>query len=183
VETLRSRAGRSIHDGQEISMHPAAKEFVRRYATERPVSVVEIGSRDINGSLRPLFPNAAPYTGLDLFDGAGVDLVTDACDWFPPEKVDIVLCCEVLEHSEKWQDIVASAAMWLKPGGRLVLTFANPLRHPHSMIDGGDLRIGEYYRGLWPDSVCPLLYSAECCVTAAEIYGADSYVAALYQPH
>jgi hypothetical protein len=37
--------------------------------------VLEIGSYDVNGSLRSLFAKAGEYTGVDLKEGPGVDLV------------------------------------------------------------------------------------------------------------
>ena len=37
--------------------------------------VLEIGSLDINGSVRPLFEDAEYYLGIDMQEGPGVDLV------------------------------------------------------------------------------------------------------------
>ena len=42
--------------------------------------VLEIGSRNVNGSLRNIIKNYEPlsYTGIDIIDGEGVDIVCDA---------------------------------------------------------------------------------------------------------
>ena len=49
------------------SLHSEAFAFAKRVAASLPEvkHVLEVGSRDINGSPRPLFPDAASYTGID----------------------------------------------------------------------------------------------------------------------
>lgn len=128
-------------------MHPGAREFVARHATSEPVSVIEIGSRDINGTVRDLFPRAT-WTGLDLHAGSGVDVVCDAMLYQPPGLVDLVVCCEVLEHARNWRDLLCAAHGWLKRRGRLIVTCAGPGRDPHSAIDGGSLRPDEHYANI-----------------------------------
>ena len=61
-------------------MHPTAmsegKRFFDTYVSKmhRP-TVVEIGSQDVNGSLRDVCPVGVRYIGLDFVDGKGVDIV------------------------------------------------------------------------------------------------------------
>lgn len=128
-------------------MHNEAFAFVKQFATAEAVSVIDIGARDINGNCRALFPNAL-YTGLDLYAGPSVDWVGSALEYHPPDVVDIVICCEVLEHSDEWYELVTNAACWLKPLGKLIVTCAGPGRAAHSHHDGGELRDGEYYGNL-----------------------------------
>ncbi len=125
-------------------MHPEAFNFMRQFTTLDPLSVIEVGSRDINGTARPLFPNAQ-WIGLDLYPGPAVDVVCDMMDYTPDALVDLVVCCEVLEHAEGWAAMVHRMATWIKPGGRLLITCAGTGRKPHSHHDGGELRPGEYY--------------------------------------
>jgi len=125
-------------------MHAEAFAFVKQFSNEYPIDVIEIGSRNINGTVRGLFPNAR-WTGLDLHPGPDVDVVCDMLDYTPPDSVDLIICCEVLEHAEQWKQMVSRAADWLKPGGRMIITCAGPGRLPHSHIDGCQLRPGEYY--------------------------------------
>lgn len=128
-------------------MHPGAFEFVGRYATTAELSVIEIGSRDINGSVKPHFPNAI-WTGLDLYPGPGVDFAIDALDYEPADRVDLVVCCEVMEHSAQWTELIDQAWEWLLPKGRIIITCAGPGRDPHSAIDGGQLHPDEYYANI-----------------------------------
>lgn len=125
-------------------MHEQAYNFVRQFATDQSISVVEIGSRNINGTVRGLFP-ASRWVGIDLHPGPDVDIVGDMLDFTPEDTVDMVVCCEVLEHAEKWREMIARASDWLKWNGSIIITCAGPGRLPHSHIDGCQLRPGEYY--------------------------------------
>ncbi len=146
-------------------MHRAAYEYVasvvRRFGV--PERVVEIGSRDINGTVRPLFAGCKHYVGLDLRPGPAVDVVADACTWRPWPLVDCVVCCEVLEHTPRAREIVASAHAMLREGGLLILTAACDPRHPHSALDGGPVRDGEYYRNVDPADLHDWLRAFGAC--------------------
>jgi SAM-dependent methyltransferase len=131
-------------------LHNEAMAWVERVATDDPISVLALGDRDINGTCRPLFPNAT-YTGLDIAPGPGVDIVADVTTWDPDgRRWDLVLATELFEHLPDWPAAcrVAHKALW--PGGRFVVTTAAPGRPPHSGIDGGPLRFGEYYSNIEP---------------------------------
>lgn len=128
-------------------MHKDALAYVARSRAllPRPRVVVELGSRNVNGSVRPLFPDAQ-YIGVDLLPGAGVDVQADAADYTPPVPADVVVCCEVLEHTPDAGAIVANAHRILRPGGAFILTAAGEGRDLHSAIDGRPrLLPGEFY--------------------------------------
>lgn len=137
-------------------MHANAFDWVRRHAVADPVSVVEIGSRDVNGTVRGLFPQAT-WWGIDVEGGDAVDEVADGSTWQPAAPVDVVVSCEVLEHAAEWREIVANGVEMLRPGGLLILTAAGPERAPHSAVDGGDLREGEFYENIDPDELAAVL--------------------------
>lgn len=127
-------------------MHVEALDFLRKITLAGPV--VEFGSRNVNGSARDVFPGLE-WIGVDIEDGPGVDVVCDAATYQPDRDPETVICCEVLEHAEHWQAIINNAAGMLScHGGTFVITCAGPGRQPHSAIDGGPLRSGEYYRNL-----------------------------------
>ena len=127
-------------------MHAEAFAWVADHCTDDPVSVLDIGGRNINGTPRILFPNANPYTVLDIAPGDGVDIVADAATWDPDRRYDVVVCCEVFEHTDVWPAILRTAYRALVRGGLLIATMAGPGREPHSAVDGGPhLYGGEHY--------------------------------------
>ena len=133
-------------------MHPEAMRFAERALSGLEVRghVVEIGARDLNGSVRPLFADAASYTGIDIREGPGVDVLADGATFVPSEAPDLVVCTETLEHTDQAHAIVRNVAAMLKAGGRLLITCATHPRASHSGIDGGPLKAGEFYRNVPP---------------------------------
>lgn len=129
-------------------MHQEVYTYVARITrdlTARRLNVVELGSRDVNGSVRPLF-EGCDYTGVDIARGPGVDIVADGATWQPDgEPFDVGLCLEVLEHAPEPTAIVANLRRIVKPGGIVIVTAATDPRAPHSGTDGAALRAGEYY--------------------------------------
>jgi len=125
-------------------VHSSAYFFIMRYSTLDSLSIVEIGSKNINGSVRNLFPNAK-YWGIDIAPGKDVDEVADGTVWQPKDKVDLVICCEVLEHLVEWRKLIINAYTMLKDGGIFLGTAAGIGRKQHSAIDGLRLRPNEYY--------------------------------------
>ena len=131
-------------------MHHQALQFVQGRIAQHPARqrVVEIGSRNINGSVRSAFAARVTYWGCDLVNGLGVDAVCAGQDADPPFAPDTVVCCEVLEHTPDGFDIIARAFDLLQHGGILLLTSAGIGRTPHSAVDGGPVRDGEYYNNI-----------------------------------
>lgn len=158
-------------------MHAEAAQFVARHASGEPIDVVEIGSLDINGTVRHLFPYA-DWHGIDVVAGPGVDEVADGATWQPAGLVDLVVCCEVLEHTSSWREIVANAARMVRSGGRVILTAAGPGRAPHSAVDGGPVRDGEYYANVDPAELGEAL-SAAGLVGEVDEFQADVRVCAV----
>lgn len=126
-------------------MHDQAFAWVAAHCTTEPVEVLDIGGRNVNGSIRDLFPGATRYVAVDIREGEGVDVVADAAAWVPDQEYDVVVSTETFEHTDVWPQICNTAYKALKAGGKLILTMAGPGRSPHSAVDGGPLRPDEYY--------------------------------------
>lgn len=133
-------------------MHAEAREWVARFATAAPLDILDLGGRDVNGTVRDLFPGAATYTVLDIQPGPNVDIVADAADWDQDGcRWDLALLLETCEHTPSWPEILRTAYRALAPGGRLVVTTAAPGRPVHSGVDGGStLHPGEHYANVEP---------------------------------
>jgi SAM-dependent methyltransferase len=106
-------------------MHSSVLAFVERATRDLPenIRVLDIGALDVNGSARGLFPNATEYIGVDLEDGPGVNIITDAHDLlFLPGQFDLILCLEMLEHdSAPWLTAAQIAAVG-KPGALVLVS-------------------------------------------------------------
>jgi hypothetical protein len=155
-------------------MHPAAYEWIAVHATDEPVNVLDIGGRNINGTVRGLFPNATEYVSIDLYPGDGVNVVGDITTWKDDRVFDIVVCAEVLEHAENWRDIIDAAFERLEPGGWFLMTCAGPGRHPHSAVDGEwTLKAGEYYENISPADLDEVLASQDWASFLVDQQGED----------
>lgn len=73
-----------------------AQKFVNKYQT-RDSKVLDVGSYDVNGTLKPLFSN---YTGMDIEKGKNVDVVAQLGQPFPfdDKSFDVVVSSSCLEH-------------------------------------------------------------------------------------
>lgn len=131
-------------------MHQSAHDWISLQVKQLPhrKSILEIGSRDVNGSIRSLFQHADRYLGIDIRPGEGVDVVADAAIFQSDERFDTCVCMEVLEHTDKQREICRTAYRHLLKGGILLVTAAGIGREPHSAIDGGTLKDGEYYQNV-----------------------------------
>lgn len=69
------------------------------------VSVIEIGSLDINGTVRDFFIDPISYVGVDLEEGKGVDLVAQGQDVdLPNESFEVSVSAECFEHNPYWKE-------------------------------------------------------------------------------
>ena len=87
--------------------HQEQRDFFKRLQNVFPdmfedVFVLEVGSLDINGSIRDFF-NANDYIGVDVGPGKGVDLVSKGEDLtFPDGTFDVAVSAECFEHNPAW---------------------------------------------------------------------------------
>jgi SAM-dependent methyltransferase len=82
---------------------------------------LEVGSLDVNGSLRRFFDG--PYLGVDIRVGPGVDVVASASALpFRDSTWPVVVCTEVLEHDRYFWLSVPEMARVLSAGGYLLIT-------------------------------------------------------------
>lgn len=86
-----------------------------------PLATLEVGSLDVNGSVRGLFTGA--YVGVDMRDGPSVDVVAlGSALPFPDASFDVVVSTELLEHDAAWWVSIAEMRRVLRPGGHLLIT-------------------------------------------------------------
>lgn len=117
--------------------------------------VLEVGSHNINGSIRPHFNNCA-YIGLDAGPGKDVDVISLAHEYNLPDKTfDTIVSCEMFEHDQYWEKSFANIIRLCKNQGLIMFSCATTGRkihgtlynEPHSSPNTVDLG-WEYYRNL-----------------------------------
>ncbi len=118
--------------------------------------VLELGSRDVNGSPRGLFAGCKGYVGVDLEPGPGVDKVMDCRVYDGKHSFDVCLCLEAMEHEKNPAVFISTASRSLRRHGLLIVSAAAPPRMPHS-CDGK--RVGmEYYTNIHPEYLRLMLW-------------------------
>lgn len=104
-----------------ISSLKKMEAFLTKYCDKITGSVLDFGSRDVNGSYRSLFPSPNwKYVGLDLEPGKNVDLVVaDPHSWdeLADETFELVISGQALEHCEFFWQTFSEIARVLKPSG------------------------------------------------------------------
>ena len=117
--------------------------------------VLEVGSLDINGSMRSFF-SECDYLGIDVGEGQGVDLVVQGQEYnAPDESYDVCASGECFEHNPYWAETFSNMVRMCKSGGLVLFTCATTGRKEHgtSRTDSGSspLTVGigwEYYKNL-----------------------------------
>jgi hypothetical protein len=98
-----------------------AKLFFENYCNKQNLHIVEIGSQDVNGSLRQHAPTQCNYVGVDFSKGKGVDVVLTDPYKFPFEDntFDVLMTSSCLEHSAMFWLSFLEGIRILKPNGLL----------------------------------------------------------------
>ena len=115
------------------------------------VSVIEIGSLNINGTVRDLF-QTPDYLGVVVGPGAGVDVVANGEDIDLPDGMfDVAISAECFEHNPEWAATFTN--MHRLAAKYVVFTCASDGRPEHgtrrSSPDSSPLTLEwDYYRNL-----------------------------------
>lgn len=116
--------------------HKQQLEFVELISSKLPqyfhhAKVLEIGSLDINGSVRQFYRECS-YTGIDVAPGKGVDVVCQGQDFDASDgSFDQVISCEAMEHNPSWRETFANMIRLTKEGGVVIMTCATHGRPEH----------------------------------------------------
>jgi len=90
-------------------------------------TVIEVGSLNINGSLREIVNKYNPkkYIGVDLIKGKGVDEicnVNNLSNYFGENIFDLTIATELIEHVRDWKNAINNLKKVTKKGGIILLT-------------------------------------------------------------
>jgi len=146
--------------------HPAMRSFAKEILESiyskiliKDCRVLEIGSYDVNGSIRSLITDIflpKEYIGVDLIEGPNVDMVSSGHELdFPVESFDITISLECLEHNPYWKETLDNMRRLTKSNGYVIISCAtlgrlehgttrtNPISSPGTQGKGWD-----YYMNL-----------------------------------
>jgi SAM-dependent methyltransferase len=140
--------------------HTEQRIFVEKIKNNYPVffsnkKILEIGSLNINGTLRDFFTNCN-YLGIDVGDGPGVDVICEGQSYdAPDETYDVVCSAECFEHNPYWLETFKNMIRLCKKNGFVFFTCATDGRPEHGTSrttpQCSPLTVGngwEYYRNL-----------------------------------
>jgi SAM-dependent methyltransferase len=84
------------------SAYDSGAEFFKQYWREGFQRILDVGSTNVNGTLRDFCPEGAEFTGVDLAPGPSVDVVLkDPYQLpFPDGRFDFVISTSCFEHDE-----------------------------------------------------------------------------------
>lgn len=144
------------HDTQRAFVARVREQFPDAFTGKR---VLEIGSYNVNGTVRDFFGADCEYIGVDVGLGPCVDVVAPdgAATWLRkarPPAFDTIITAEAMEHDEHWRDTLNEAVQALTHGGLLVLTCAGTGRAEHGTLRTSPQDVAPgikwptYYRGL-----------------------------------
>lgn len=97
--------------------------FFSCYA-DKSSAILDVGSCNVNGSLRIFAPQSCRYVGVDMAAGRGVDVVLDDPHVypFPDDEFDLVVSTSCLEHDQMFWLSFAEMARMVRPGGFVYLS-------------------------------------------------------------
>lgn len=116
--------------------HPQQTQFFHSLSKHYPSffqdgKVAEIGSLNINGSIRECFITK-DYTGYDIAEGNGVDVVQRGeLISLPTDSLDTSVSTECFEHNPFWVETFSNMLRMTRPGGLVILTCATTGRQEH----------------------------------------------------
>jgi len=123
-------------------MHPSALEFGKLFFNTYcknlyGIAVVDVGSQNINGSLRDVCPQGINYIGVDFSPGNGVDVVLKDPYKLPFDdaSIDVVVCSSVFEHCQFFWILFLEIMRILKPDGLFYLNIPSNGYVHHYPVD------------------------------------------------
>jgi len=117
--------------------HEAQRVFFNWLKDRRTVffyggKVLEVGSLNLNGTVRDFFNYPEEYIGIDLEMGPGVDIAAQGQDFdYPDGYFDVTVSAECFEHNPYWKETFSNMYRMTRPLGLLTFTCASKGREEH----------------------------------------------------
>lgn len=176
-------------------------KFLSNYSFDGARRILEVGSLDVNGSLRDQCPNGLDWCGVDLESGQGVDQVVRAHEPlpFPDDYFDLVIASSIFEHDLAfWKTMNEMSRVVSNRGFIYVSAPSNGLvhRYPQDVFrfypDAGLSLLGiareihkpaahlaesfvanQDHEGIWNDFVAVIGASDQCLAPTSKIFESE----------
>jgi hypothetical protein len=118
-----------------------------------PNKVLEVGSLNVNGSVRQFFSGQRGYVGVDWRPGPNVDVVSLAHEMLFDWPFSTVISASMFEHDPYWKKSLARMVGHMRPRGILLISWGAARNNPHrfeTAPDGGfhPLPVGRMLKAL-----------------------------------
>lgn len=124
-----------MHESNRMFWAYCAQKYPRYFSKS---SVIEIGSYNVNGSVRDHFESPIQYIGVDWRPGSSVDMVCFAHDLKICERFDAVISASMLEHDRHWEKSLRNMVDLMKDDGILLLSWGGAWNLPHELGTADD---------------------------------------------
>jgi SAM-dependent methyltransferase len=135
---------------QQMNFVGSVKQLYSKYFFH--TKIAEVGSLNINGSVRDFFIFPKQYVGCDLGPGPGVDMVCPGHELpFDDNHFDVAISCECFEHDQHWAKTFAKMIALVHDDGLVVFSCATTGRPEHGTHGHGANEApftNDYYRNL-----------------------------------
>jgi hypothetical protein len=99
----KNEGGKRVTHAEQLGFFKAVADA--NHTLINGASVLEIGAYNVNGTVRDIFATADNYTGIDLQEGPGVDLIAYGHELnHPDNSYDITISGECFEHDPHWRE-------------------------------------------------------------------------------
>lgn len=141
------------HFDQQNFVSVIKKQYPEYFLNKK---VLEIGSWNVNGTVRIFFENCE-YVGVDLLPGNGVDVVSFGHEYDAPNNsYDTIISCECFEHDMFYEKTFLNMIRLCKQEGLIVFTCATTGRPEHGTkrttpqdsLTSRVVELSDYYKNL-----------------------------------
>ena len=165
--------------------HHQQQEFCKLinkfFFKEKKIAILEIGSCNVNGTIRNIFTNNIKYIGADVAKGPDVDVVYDGLNLEIKDKFDLSISCECFEHNPYYIENFKKMIDLTNENGIVVFTCASIIRGEHgttrtSIKDSpGSMEKWNYYKNLFKKDFEGKLNLSELFYNYQFFYNLTSY--------
>ena len=120
-----------MNDERDFNYLNKIKEKYPKYFVNQ--KVLELGSRNVNGTIKPVFSNC-DWVGIDWVKGDDVDVVCRNHEYKGKENdFDVLISFSTFEHDPLWVESIEHNLPFLKQDGLIIFSWCGIGSSPHGL--------------------------------------------------